>query len=206
MLINFEKLPITKNIRGIIHIGAHECEERMGYIKHFGINDNNTIWIDAIKTIVEKMKSTIPNLRIFNECISNTDNNIVSFMVTNNYQSSSMLNLKTHKKEHPHIHEIDRLLISTKTIQTFYKENNINSSDFNFMNLDIQGAELMALQGAGDILHDIDYIYTEVNTAELYEGCCLIEDIDTYLSKYNFKRVLTEMTQYGWGDAFYIKI
>lgn len=205
MLIEFERLQITQKIRGVIHIGAHECEERTKYFNHFGISDSNIIWIDALKLKVEKMKELIPTLRIFNECISKTDNEVVSFMVTNNYESSSMLNFKTHAKEHPHVHEIDRLCLTTKTLKTFYGENDIKSKDFNFMNLDIQGAELMALQGAGDILNDIDYIYTEVNTDELYEGCCLMPDIDAYLSKYNFRRVLTYMTKHGWGDAFYVK-
>jgi len=29
-------------------------------------------------------------------------------------------------------------------------------------------------------------------------------EIDDFLAKYKFKRVLTSMTQYGWGDALYI--
>ena len=31
-----------------------------------------------------------------------------------------------------------------------------------------------------------------------------MNEIDTYLSKYNFKRVLTNITEHGWGDALYI--
>jgi len=205
MLINFERLPIKNKIKGVVHIGAHECEERNGYINCFDINDSNIIWIDALKLKVQKMKSLYPGIRIFNECIADKDNEVVSFMITNNYESSSILNFKTHSVEHPHVQEIDRIKLYTKTMQTFYKENNINSNEFNFLNIDIQGAELMALKGAGDILNDIDYIYTEVNEAELYDGCCLVQDLDKYLAQYNFERTLTKMTRHGWGDAFYIK-
>jgi hypothetical protein len=95
--------------------------------------------------------------------------------------------------------------MATKTLKTFYKENSLNVADYNFMNLDIQGAELLALRGAGDILKNFDYIYTEVNIEELYDGCCLMNEIDEYLKQFGFKRVITEMTQYGWGDAFYVK-
>ncbi len=35
---------------------------------------------------------------------------------------------------------------------------------FNFLNLDIQGAELKALKSMGDYLNNVDYIYTEVNS------------------------------------------
>lgn len=205
MLIDFRRLQITKPVKGVIHIGAHECEERGGYIHYYGLDDSKIIWIDALNEKVEKVKSLNNGIKIFNECISDIDDNIVSFMVTNNYESSSMLNFKTHLEEHPHVHEIDRLTLKTKTLKTFYNENNLNPSDYNFMNLDIQGAELMALKGAGDILNNIDYIYSEVNIKELYEKCCLLPELDEYLKKYGFRREIIEMTQYGWGDAWYVK-
>ena len=46
----------------------------------------------------------------------------------------------------------------------------------------------------------------EVNQTEVYKGCGLISDIDTFLLQYNFKRVLTNITPYGWGDALYIYV
>jgi hypothetical protein len=42
-----------------------------------------------------------------------------------------------------------------------------------------------------------------VNKAELYRDCCLISEIDEYLSKYGFKRVITRWTPHNWGDALY---
>jgi len=44
-----------------------------------------------------------------------------------------------------------------------------------------------------------------VNEKELYKNCGLIDEIDIFVSIYNFKRVLTLMTPHGWGDAIYIK-
>lgn len=207
MLIDISTLltKITKPIKGVIHIGAHECEERDFYINHFNINDNNIIWIDALEEKVNKMKASNNKLLIFNECISNEDNKDVSFMVTNNYQSSSILNLKTHIQEHPWVHEIYRISMKTKTLKTFYKNNQLNINDYNFINIDIQGAELMALKGADDILNNIDYLYLEVNEKELYDGCALLPELEEYLSKYGFKRSLIHMTSHGWGDAFYTK-
>ena len=205
MLIEFEKLKITKPIRGIIHIGAFECEEKGGYNNILNIDDKNIIWIEAVKEKVNEIKNKNPNIRIYNECIADYDNKQINFMISNNIASSSILNFKTHLIEHPHIHEKNRRILNTKTLKTFYKENNLNYADYNFMNLDIQGAELMALKGADDILCEIDYIYVEVNIKELYENCCLLNELDEYLTKFGFKRILIEMTQHGWGDAFYSK-
>ena len=35
MLIDVSWLKIIKEVRGIIHIGAHECEERINYLLNF---------------------------------------------------------------------------------------------------------------------------------------------------------------------------
>lgn len=203
MLIPLHHLPISKSIKGIIHIGAHECEERDAYMQIYGIGDDKTIWVDALENKVNQMKTSLPNVKIFNECVSDKDGDEVSFMITSNYQSSSMLNFKTHAAEHPHVTEIGRVIIHTKTLNTIFAEQNLNPLDYNFMNLDIQGAELMALKGYESNLHSVDYIYMEVNEKELYEGCPLIPEVDEYLGRHGFKRIMTKMTQYGWGDAFY---
>jgi hypothetical protein len=62
----------------------------------------------------------------------------------------------------------------------------------------------MALKGAIKSIQHAKALYLEVNEKELYKNCGLITEIDTFLSNYNFKRVLTDMTQHGWGDALYI--
>jgi FkbM family methyltransferase len=206
MLIDISQLKFSKDVYGVIHIGAHDCEERIKYLLHFhSVTDNEIIWIDALKNKVNKIKIDNPTIRIFNECISNIDNETVMFNVTNNLQSSSILNLKEHLIEHPDIFEIEKIEMKTKTLKTFYDENNFKYNQFNFMNLDIQGAELLALEGAKVILNYIDYIYIEVNNKELYENCPLLDDIDKYLNKFHFKRQQIYMTEHGWGDAFYVK-
>jgi FkbM family methyltransferase len=206
MLIQLSDLHLPKKVTGVIHIGAHECEERDGYMKNFNIGDDKTIWIEAIKAKVDLMKTIYPSVNILNYCISNVDNEEVEFMITNNFQSSSMLNFKTHAQEHPHVKEMNRIKMHTKTLNTIFKENNLNPETYNFMNLDIQGAELLALKGASDILSHIDYIYCEVNVKELYENCALLPELDSFLKSHNFIRVKTVMTHHGWGDAFYVKV
>lgn len=206
MLININDLKFHKDVYGIIHIGAHECEERFNYLLNFhNLTDNDIVWIDALSDKVEEIKRKYPSINIFNECISNADNQIIKFNITNNLQSSSLLNLKEHLLEHPNIYVIKEIEMKTKTLKTFYNENNFQYNKFNFMNLDIQGAELLALKGAEEILNFVDFIYIEVNTKELYENCALIDDIDKYLFQFNFQKQSVYMTEHGWGDAFYVK-
>lgn len=206
MLIDINSLHFLKKIKGIVHIGAHECEERISYLSKFNdITDDDIIWIEALENKVKEIKEKYPSIKIYNECISDTDNQIVNFNVTNNYQSSSILKLKDHLIKHQDIYQINTIQMKTKTLKTFYDENNFKYEQFNFLNLDIQGAELLALRGADTILYNVDFIYIEVNTEELYENTCLLDDIDNYLSKFDFVRTRIYMLCAGWGDAFYVK-
>jgi FkbM family methyltransferase len=206
MLINIFSLIFQKEVIGILHLGAHDCEERLLYLSKFNnITDDDIVWIEALEDKVKSIKQSHPTIRIYNECISDTDGQLVSFNVTNNLQSSSILKLKEHLLEHPDIHQTTTVMMKTKTLKTFYDENNFNYKSFNFFAFDIQGAELLALKGAGDIINNVDYIYIEVSTKELYENCALLEDIESYLSKFNFVRQTIFMTEHGWGDAFYVK-
>ena len=52
----------------------------------------------------------------------------------------------------------------------------------------------MALKGAIQSIKYAEAIYLEVNEKELYRNCGLINEIDTFLSRHNFKRVLTKIT------------
>ena len=190
------------NIKGVFHLGAHECEELLFY-NSFGVKNEDIVWIDAVENKVnEAIQRGIPN--VYNSLITDKDDEDVFFNVSNNIQSSSILDFGTHSREHPHVVYVDKVLKKSITIDTFFERNDLDASKYNFWNFDIQGAELLALKGATKSLQYAKALYLEVNEKELYKNCALIEEIDTFLSQYNFKRVLTKFTQHGWGDALYL--
>ena len=43
-------------VRGVLHLGAHECEEQMQYIND-GVPKENIDWIEANPELVERMAS-----------------------------------------------------------------------------------------------------------------------------------------------------
>ena len=207
MILNIDdvyKALLYNNIKitGAFHIGAHDCEELLFY-NSFNINNENIVWIDAMEYKVnEATQRGIPN--VYHALITEKDDEDVLFNVSNNIQSSSILEFGTHSQEHPHVVYVDKILKKSITVDTFFERNNLDASICNFWNFDIQGAELLALKGATKSIKYAKAIYLEVNEKELYKDCALIDDIDTFLSKYNFKRVLTKFTQHGWGDALYV--
>lgn len=191
------------DIKGVLHIGAHECEELTLY-ENLGIDKFNIVWIDGnIEKVKESQRRNIPN--VYYALISDTDDNEVEFKITNNGQSSSILDFGSHSIHHPQVNFVETQKHKTVTINTFFERNRLNMKDYDFWNFDIQGAELLALKGATKVIENVKVLYLEVNTEEVYKGCALISEIDEYLGNYEFKRVITKMTEYGWGDALYIK-
>jgi FkbM family methyltransferase len=191
-------------VKGVLHVGAHECEELSFYTNTLEVQKENIIWIDALEGKVnEAIQKGVPN--VYHAVVSNEDDKEIVFHVSNNVQSSSILEFGTHAHHHQHVkYEFD-LIQKTKTISTFFQEKNIDSTILNFWNFDIQGAELLALQGAKEHLQNADALYLEVNTEEVYKGCGLIGEIDEYVKEFGFQRVITQMTPHGWGDALYVK-
>jgi FkbM family methyltransferase len=204
MLISLELLAQKFNlkIKGILHVGAHECEEKEVYDK-IGVKD--VVWVEGNEKIYEKMKTIYPNEKIYNALISDKDGEMVDFIITNNGQSSSILELEEHKIQHPHIHEVERRKVSTTTIKTLFTEHKLNFENYNFLNCDTQGAELMVLKSMGDALQKFDYLYLEVNIKHLYTGCPLLGEITEYVKSFGFEMVELQMTEHFWGDAFFIR-
>lgn len=193
-------------INGVLHIGAHECEELQFYTNILKITASDIIWVEAMQNKVdENISKGIPNQ--YQAVISDNDNNIVTFNIANNGQSSSILEFGTHLLEHPHVQFVEQQMLRTKTIETLYKENNIDAKKYNFWNLDIQGAELLALKGAKDNILFADAIYVEVNDRELYRECALFNELDDFLRNNGFRCVIKQMcANHGWGDALYCRI
>jgi FkbM family methyltransferase len=207
MLIKFKDL-IEKykiNVKGVLHIGAHHAEEAESYES---CDVKQVIWVEADSNTFGTLTNIIkkyPFHKAYCFAASNSEEDEVDFHVASNGESSSILKMDKHLQHHPHISIVGNKKVKTKIVDNFIKEENINLKQYNFLNLDIQGAELMALKGMKESFKDIDYIYSEVNTANLYENCPMIEEIDEYLSQFGFERKETSLTQYEWGDAFYIK-
>ena len=194
-------LPYLKDkVKGVVHIGAHTCEELPFYYK-LGLTNQDILWIEANPKLVEQVKHQNKDLHIVNAMLAEVDDEERSFMITNNGQSSSFLEFGTHKNLYREVVEVDRIKLKTKTLDSFNLENK-----YNFLNIDVQGAELHVLKGALETLKHVDFIYVEVNIHEVYIGCGKVHEVDSLLSEYKFKRVESDLSESsGWGDVLYVK-
>lgn len=191
--------------KGILHVGAHELEERSDYLAS-GVE--KIIWVEGNPSLVERAQGILKNSnreKVLNGLIHSESDLEVDFKITNNSQSSSILEFGKHKLHHPHVNFIQNLKMKTITLYDLLEKESIPRGEFDFINLDIQGLELQALKGLGDYFFDLKYIYSEINTSEVYKNNDTLDQIDSYLSQFGFSRVEICITEYEWGDAFYLK-
>jgi len=209
MLIPFREIKEKYGInpKGVVHVGANYGQEAKDY------NDNGVeevIWIEANPQNMDILISNLmayPNFNpmyVLNACVSDKDDQDVQFHISNNEgQSSSILDLEYHKIAHQEVFYTETINLKTKTLNTLFKD--FDLSKFTFLNADIQGAELLMLKGATEVLKHFNCLYLEVNEKELYKGCGLIGEIDEFLKSFGFTRVQTEWCgNFGWGDAIYL--
>lgn len=205
MLIKFKELIKKHDIApcSILHIGAHIGEE----VEDYSSNGFFPVyWVEGsqktFQILYQNIKEYNHNYAI-KSIVSNKVNKKYPFYCSSNAQSSSILKPLKHLDYHKEItfNKVD--ICYSDTIDNLFKKNKIGIC--NFINLDIQGAELLALKGAKEYLKKVKYIYSEINVTELYENCAMLDEMDTYLEMHQFYRVETCLNDYGWGDAFWIK-
>lgn len=189
-------------ISGILHVGAHLAEEAPTY-RDLGID--NVWWIEANPRVAGVLQEILApyDHHLISALVYEVDGEQLEFKITNHDgMSSSILEFGTHPTFSPDTVFVERVTLPTSTIDTLVGSWLIE--DVNFLNMDLQGAELHALKGASKTLDSIEYIMTEVNKAEVYVGCARIEQLDDILD--SFDRVETYWVgDQGWGDALYVR-
>ena len=201
---------LNLNIRGVIHIGGFVGEELASY-RQSGLS--NTILFEPQKKLYQIIKSKCQNdEQVFNVALGSKSCEQSMFISDRQGgiehgagASSSLMKPKKHFTEHPELTFPTTEIVQVRRLDEFLKSQDIDICSYNMLNIDVQGYELEVLKGADTILEYIELMILEVNRDEMYEGCPLVEELDTFLEKYNFKRVHTLWQSISWGDAIYAK-
>lgn len=202
MLIDFKTI-VRKygKPNGVLHCGANIGEEAEAYNSQ-GVK--RVCWIEANPELIPTLQANVLKYghKVIKACVGDMEGFEVVFHISNNQsQSSSILELGTHKIAHPEVHYVGDITMKMRRLDQMSCW-----GEYDFLNMDLQGSELKALKGMGDTLDDFKYAYLEVNKEELYKGCALIDEVDIYMRGFGFKRVETKWAgNTGWGDALYIK-
>lgn len=178
-----------KSVKGLIHIGANEGQERAKYAEH----DLSVVWIEPIPEIFQKLQANLadyPKQKAMELLVSETDGKDYIFNVaSNNGASSSILELGEHSELYPSINYTRQLNLKGTTLKTLIEREGWKGGPYEALVLDTQGSELSILKAAGEDLKIFRYIETEVADFASYKGCCTLDEMDAHMTSIGYKRV-----------------
>ena len=186
----------------VLHVGAHKAEESES-MRASGWGAGKTIWVESQAILAQALEEKFRNSKndiVLNATVWSQSGLTMTFYENSNSESSSLYKLGSHAEYFPSIIPIREYKVTTSRLdQIISPEDKID-----FINLDIQGAELQALLGLGKLIDTVTEIYTEVNKGEVYKECAQVWEIDDYLNSIGFKRIATRWAKGAdWGDALY---
>lgn len=176
-----------KDVTGIVHIGAHRGSERHFYESL----DLKVVWVEADPQTYARLTKNIkgyPNQQAINILVSNVAQDDTPFnRASNGGASSSMLAFQDHAKAFPDVTMVDELRLRALPFQQIAAENNLELKQYQGLVIDVQGAELMVLEGFGDALQNFNYIKLEASDFPAYEGGATMEQLTSYLNSHGFQ-------------------
>jgi len=193
-----------KHAKGLIRFGANDGAQRETY-GGYGIP---VIWVEALPDVYQRLSENVaayPNHRALNYLLTDEDGKEYDFGVaTNDGKSSSIFAFADHKKLWPKIDYTHSIKLFSTTFKEMVREERIDLSLYDALIMDIQGAELKALKGMGDLIDGFNWILAEACDFNMYEGCCQLKDLDEYLGSRGFVRVglFTATGMRGVGQVY----
>jgi FkbM family methyltransferase len=182
--------------KGIIHVGAHVGSELSEYI---ALHPALLVWVEADPKTFELLKENvgaagISGIRqiVINALITDEDGVECEFYRFSNAGGSSSIFHETPllRDTWPGLQETGEVLrLPSRRLETVLAEQKISPGQTDVLVLDLQGAELMALKGAGPFLGSAQFLCVEVSEAEFYLGGALADDIEDFLTALGFERI-----------------
>lgn len=187
----------------IVEAGAHHGEDTLIMSKKW---PHSRIYafepLQNSFEITRNKVSGLTNVTCYNLALSNKAGKAEFYICQSGEGASSLL------KPQP---ILDNFLIFAKTpvtvecvvLDEWAKANNVKSVDF--MWLDMEGAELMALKASPKILKTVKAIYTEVNFQEFREGNCFYDEIKGWLEEQGFKEIWSQLNTSWQGNVLFVR-
>ena len=168
---------------GVLHLGAHEGQEAQIYNK-IGAS---VIWIEAIPEKFEVLKKRIekyPNQRAVQAILGDKNNSEIKFNISSDEGVSSSIYPLSGK--YPEESFVMSKSFTGKMFRLDYLFSLEEITKYPHWVVDLQGAELLALQGAGNLLKLCKSMQVEVSTREIYLKGVLWKELFSFLSSNGF--------------------
>ncbi len=182
---NFEVIKALYNSSGVIHMGAHRGVEAPIYDWF----QKKTIWIEANPQIIPDLidnVSRFPYQKIIVALLSNQDDENLEFKISNNDSASSSIFDFGKKSLDQNLKMISKINLKSQKFDTIVKKNFIELNNYNFWVIDLQGSELLALNGAIDSIKKCKSILIEVSKSDYYSNGAKWDELKNFLNKHHF--------------------
>jgi FkbM family methyltransferase len=171
-----------KKTKGVLHIGAHLGQEGERYFQ----NSAKVIWVEAIPRVYEdlvKNVSRFPDQIAVCALLGDQNNLMVDFNLASNGLASSSLFKFGNELGFKNIAMKSKIELPMTRLDNIYTPESIE--DYEHWVLDVQGAELLVLKGAGNLLENCKSVLIEVSTRQVYEGGVSWKELEKFLSEFN---------------------
>jgi FkbM family methyltransferase len=195
---------------GIIHVGANKGQEVPAF-RESGIRP--VVLVEPLERPFRRLVQAIdgePGFYPVRACLSDVAGREVDFHVASNGgQSSSYLKPAAHRELHPGVTFDTTETMRTETLDgvlaTLAREAGVDPGRFDYIGLDTQGTEFDILRGAGATLAAANYVFTEVNFGNLYEGDTGLYEGIAIMRGLGFDLYHLRMRTKRWGAALFMR-
>ena len=172
---------IYESTKGVLHIGGHRGQEATTYARA----NARVIWFEALEGVYLEL---IKNLKNFPKqqaihALLGDEEKVVNFHVASNDGMSSSI--------YPFAENNGFQLSMTESVPLKMKRLDSlltpdQAGNYPHWVIDVQGAELSVLRGAGRLLDSCQTIDVEVSTFDVYEGGVNFAELDKFLRREGF--------------------
>ena len=206
------ELHSQRPIKKILHIGAHLGNEIEFYLK---LNPDLIYWFEANPELIDELKSNVLkhshiSQEVFQVAVSNENKelnfNLIYSDDKSNTGCSSLLELKEHSKQYPHIKKVNTVTVKCVKIDDFLTENNLETN-FDYVNMDIQGSEYDVLSSSNLLFNETDFRIFQLETCqiEMYEGQKMENEIIKFMEQKGYPKIHYHPWAFNWGDSLFLK-
>jgi FkbM family methyltransferase len=190
------------SVRVVLDVGSRDAEVALYLKEHYA--NANVYAFECNPVAIELCKQNIagrPGVFLVEKAVSDVTGELDFYAVDDvNIGAAS---LYVFNPEHPQEDLRQRKIsVPSTTLADWARDEGIDQIDVIW--IDLQGAELRAFRGLGELINSIGVIYTEVEYTPIYEGQPLEDQVRRYLTSKGFL-VLTRFYAFeAWfGDELY---